>query len=141
MSKKKTTKNVKPAKRAKSAKSVKAAKSKPPKLATSKQASAAAVSFAVSTPLFSSLDATPATAAAIRTVSLAKDNANVLVQVTTAGKIDAVPCTLNLPVGVFPLHYQAEGVGNFTVTVTGAELSHPIAGTAPDSGTLLIKVS
>ena len=134
-------------KKKKTTKKVKAAKSKPSKPTPAKKPVTAkkeilTLSFAkLSAPLFSSLNITAAAAAATKAVNFTKDNANVLVQITTAGQNDAVPCTLNLPVGIFPLHYQAQGVGNFNVRVTGAELSHPIAGTAPDAGTLLIKVS
>jgi hypothetical protein len=133
----------------KSTKKVKSAKSKPSKPTPTKKPSATAktkkpltLSFAkLSAPLLSNLDVSAAAAAAIKAVAFANDNANVKIQVTTAGQSDIVPCTLNLPVGIFPLHFQSQGSGNFNVTATGAELSHPIAGVVPDSGSLLIKVS
>jgi hypothetical protein len=130
----------------KKAKKAKSAKSKPSKLMPKKKpkvtAKKQALSFAeLSDSILSSLTVTAAAASAIKAVTFTKDNANVIVDVTTAGQNDVVPCTLNLPVGIYPLHYRAQGVGNFNVTVTGGELSHPIAGTAPDAGTLLIKVS
>ena len=132
----------KKAKKAKSAKN-KAAKPKPakkPPVRAKKKTSA--LSFAALSPsIFSTLKVTAAAASAVKAVTFTKDSANVIVDVTTAGQNDIVPCTLNLPVGIYPLHYRAQGFGSFNVTVTGAEVSHPITGTAPDAGTVLIKVS
>ena len=117
-------------------------KSKKKPVSAKKPAKKGALSFAkLSESILSSLNVTAETASAIRAVAFTKDNANVIVDVTTAGQNGVVPCTLNLPVGIYPLHYRAQGVGSFNVTVAGAEVSHPIAGTAPDAGTVLIKVS
>ena len=127
-------------------KKTKSAKNKTSRLAAKNKAPVTAkkqkLSFAkLSASIHSSLEVTAAAASATRAVKFTNDNANVIVDITTAGQNDVVPCTLNLPVGIFPLHYRAQGVGNFNVTVAGAEVSHPIAGTAPDAGTVLIKVS
>ena len=134
-------------KKKKKAKKPKSAKSKPSRPTLTKKPpvsgkETSALSFAeLSSLILLSLDVTAAAARAIKAVIFTKNSANVIVDVTTAGQNDVVPCTLNLPVGIYPLHYRAQGVGNFDVAVTGAELSHPIAGTAPDAGTVLIKVS
>jgi hypothetical protein len=136
VSKKRNTKKVKSAK----SKPSKPTSTKKPSVIKKKQTSTPSLAK-LSASLFSSLNVTAAAAATTRAVAFVKDNANVVVQVTTAGQNDIVPCTLSLPVGIFPLHYQAQGVGTFNVTVTAAELSHPIAGAAPDSGAILIKVS
>jgi len=79
--------------------------------------------------------------AALRAVSFSGNNPNVLVIVSTAGQSSVVPCAFNLPVGIYPLHYNAQGSGAFNVTVTGAQVSHPIGGVAPKAATILIKVS
>ncbi len=130
------------------AKKAKSTNSKALKPKLTKQAQVAAekkaltLSFSqMSAWILSSLNVTAAAASALKAVSFTKDNPNVVVDITTAGQNDAVPCTLNLPAGIYPLHYRAQGVGNFNVAVDGAEVSHPIAGTAPDAGTVLIKVS
>lgn len=79
--------------------------------------------------------------AALKPVSFACDNANVRVNITVAGQSGVCPCTLNLPIGIQPLHYNAQGTGPFTVTAGGGQVSPPIAGVAPDAGTVLIMVS
>src|SRR5687768_4822699 len=95
-------KKAKKAKSAKSKRSRPTAKRKPP--VTAKK-NTLAPSFAdLSESILSSLNVTAASASATKAVAFTKDNANVIVDVTTAGQNDVVPCTLNLPVGIYPLH-------------------------------------
>src|SRR5690349_6357922 len=140
MAKKKCAKkaaNMSKARKSISRKSAKAAQNKPATTSALKTKATAATQMLLkgwSAALSTSIgpgDGFAQVAVALKAVSFAKDNANVTVSITTAGQSGIVPCTLNLPVGIFPLHYNATGVGTFNVTVTGAELSHPIAGTAP----------
>jgi len=46
----------------------------------------------------------------------------------------------NFPVGSYNLFYRVQGDGAFTITVTGATLSAPIDGTAPEAGVRVITV-
>ena len=80
--------------------------------------------------------------AAMVSVTFNCSNPNCIVGITAA-HVDIAfrnSETVDLPIGSYSLFYRVQGAGQFAVTATGAQLSHPIAGTAPDGGVRAIQV-
>ncbi|MEQ1758231.1 MAG: hypothetical protein ABL986_07930 [Vicinamibacterales bacterium] len=80
--------------------------------------------------------------AAMKAVTFTCSNPSSILGITAAHV--SVPIigsrTVNLPFGTFSLFWRIQGSGPFTVTVNGAQISAPIAGTGTDAGVRVIQV-